>query len=96
MTVDFNKVVQKLNETLDEKYNSVQMKGALPEFESKELRNYFHLQDNGYSAYNICFANMIIYLYTMYTPEEQTEEQVIEETKKYFNIYLDSLATLKF
>jgi len=95
MTVDFNKVVQKLNETLDEKYSSLE-KGAIPEFEIKEARNYFHLQDNGYSGYNICFANMPIYLYTMYTQEEQTEEQIIEETKKYFNIYLDSLATLKF
>jgi hypothetical protein len=94
--VNYKKIVKDLNEELALKYNSLEFRNDLGDYEMEENHHYFTLEKDTYGHNVIYFLSMIIYLEEISLASKITEEEIIIETKYFFNKYMDSLAKLKF
>lgn len=96
MTIDYQKIVNQLNEDLKTKYSSLELRNEFPEFEYEDYRSYFILKKDSYGKNMICFLNMDIYREAQNDDLDHNEDDVVELTKEWFNKYLETLLKLKF
>ncbi|CAA0260563.1 hypothetical protein [Tenacibaculum maritimum] len=94
--VDFNKVINILNEELETKYASEDMIIPFPEFEYKQSHHYFTYSKDYQHNHLITFLKCHVYISGMYEPNENNEAKIIEISKEWFNNYMDTIIKLKF
>lgn len=94
--VDFNKVINILNEELEKKYASKDMIIPFPEFEYKQNHHYFTYSKDYKHNHLITFLKYHVYIGGMYNLYENNETEVVNICKKWYNNYLNALVQLKF
>lgn len=94
--VNYEKVVSDLNQLLNEKYQSLALRSAFEDLDEESFRTFFTIDKDQYGREIIYFDKVIVFSQVYYSESEFSEEFVLEETKKWFNKYLDAMIKLKF
>ena len=94
--VNYEKVVSELNQQLNEKYQTKELRNLFEDLDEVSFRTFFSIDKDQYGREIIFFDKVIVFSQVYYGEEEFSEEFVIEETKKWFNNYLDAMIKLKF
>lgn len=95
-SIDYEKVVNDLNQQLNEKYQSKELRNVFEDLSEVSFRTFFSNDKDQYGRDIIYFDKVIVFSRVYYSESEFSEEFVIQETKKWFNNYLDAMVKLKF
>ena len=91
-----NVIVKKLNNEINAKYNSVELRNDFPEFEYEDCQRYLTLEMDPYNHEIIVFQGVILYGESYHWEEGHDNKKVTLIVKEWFNKYLDSIVKLKF
>ncbi len=94
--LDYQQIVDFLNEELRKKYSNPELYNKIEEFYEESARYYFTLEKNQYGFPDIYFMNYLVFSESLHRNEENTEEEVIARCKEWFNNFIDTLFMLKF
>ncbi len=94
--INYTKIVNELNATLKSKYDSLELINKFEDLSEENFRTYFTIDFDQYNNEIIYFSKVIVYSVSMYDGNEVDEAYVVNETKIWFNKYIDVLNMLKY